>query len=79
MRVTFPINYCVGVGNGLDALEWILRAYIEMGVMKSGDEVIVPANTFIATILAISANGLTPVLVEPNYWNFMKYSWLARR
>mgnify|MGYP003473987722 CR=1 FL=1 len=60
-------NYCVGVGNGLDALEWILRAYIEMGVMKSGDEVIVPANTFIATILAISANGLTPVLVEPNY------------
>lgn len=58
-------NYCVGVGNGLDALNWILRAYIELGEMKQGDEVIVPANTFIATILAISENGLVPVLVEP--------------
>jgi dTDP-4-amino-4,6-dideoxygalactose transaminase len=58
-------KYCVGVGNGLDALNWIFRAYIEMGVMKKGDEVIVPANTFIASILAISENGLVPVLVEP--------------
>jgi len=56
----------VGVANGLDALRLILRAYIEMGVMQKGDEVIVPANTYIATILAISDNDLTPVLVEPN-------------
>lgn len=58
-------NYCIGCANGLDALIWIFRAYIEMGVMKPGDEVIVPANTYIATILAITENGLTPVLVEP--------------
>ena len=58
-------DYCVGVGNGLDALIWIYRAYIELGVMKPGDEVIVPANTFIASILAITENGLTPVFVEP--------------
>ncbi len=56
---------CVGVANGLDALIWIFRAYIEMGVMQEGDEVIVPANTFIASILAITENGLKPVLVEP--------------
>ena len=56
---------CVGCANGLDALIWIFRAYIEMGVMKPGDEVIVPANTYIATILAISENGLKPVLCEP--------------
>ena len=58
-------EHCVGCANGLDALIWIFRAYIEMGVMKPGDEVIVPANTFIATILAITENGLVPVLVEP--------------
>lgn len=58
-------KYTVGCANGLDALIWIFRAYIEMGVMKPGDEVIVPANTYIATILAISENGLKPVLVEP--------------
>ena len=58
-------DYCVGVGNGLDALIWIYRAYIELGVMKPGDEVIVPANTYIASILAITENGLVPVLVEP--------------
>ena len=58
-------KYCVGCANGLDALIWIFRAYIEMGVMKHGDEVIVPANTYIATILAITENGLKPVLVEP--------------
>lgn len=56
---------CVGCANGLDALIWIFRAYIEMGVMQPGDEVIVPANTYIATILAITENGLIPVLVEP--------------
>jgi dTDP-4-amino-4,6-dideoxygalactose transaminase len=59
-------DYCIGVANGLDALIWIFRAYIETGVMQLGDEVIVPANTFIASILAISANGLKPVLVEPS-------------
>ena len=59
-------KYAIGCANGLDALIWIFRAYIEMGVMKVGDEVIVPANTYIATILAITENGLIPVLVEPN-------------
>lgn len=58
-------NYTIGCANGLDALIWIFRAYIEMGVMKPGDEVIVPANTYIATILAITENGLVPVLCEP--------------
>ena len=58
-------QYCIGCANGLDALIWIFRAYIELGVMKPGDEVIVPANTYIATILAITENGLKPVLVEP--------------
>ena len=58
-------KYCVGCANGLDALIWIFRGYIELGVMKPGDEVIVPANTYIATILAITENGLKPVLVEP--------------
>ena len=58
-------KYAIGCANGLDALIWIFRAYIEMGVMHSGDEVIVPANTYIATILAITENGLKPVLVEP--------------
>lgn len=59
-------KHTVGVANGLDALIWILRGYIELGVMKPGDEVIVPANTYIATILAITENGLKPVLVEPD-------------
>ena len=59
-------KYCVGCANGLDALIWIFRAYIELGIMKPGDEVIVPANTYIATILAITENGLIPVLVEPD-------------
>lgn len=64
MRVR-PENV-IAVGNGLDALRLILRAYIETGFMQRGDEVIVPANTYIATILAITDNGLTPVLVEPS-------------
>ena len=58
-------KFCIGCANGLDALIWIFRAYIEMGVMQPGDEVIVPANTYIATILAITENGLKPVLCEP--------------
>ena len=58
-------EYCVGCANGLDALIWIFRAYIELGIMQPGDEVIVPANTYIATILAITENGLKPVLIEP--------------
>jgi len=57
---------CVSCGNGLDALIWIYRAYIELGVMHPGDEVIVSANTYIASILAITENGLKAVLVEPN-------------
>ena len=51
-------KYTIGCANGLDALIWIFRAYIEMGIMKPGDEVIVPANTYIASILAITENGL---------------------
>ncbi len=58
-------RHCIGCGNGLDALTLILRAYIEMGVMQPGDEVIVPANTYIASILAITENRLKAVLVEP--------------
>lgn len=58
-------KYCIGVSNGLDALTLILRAYIEMGIMKYGDEIIVPANTFIASVLAITENNLVPVFVEP--------------
>ncbi len=58
-------RHCIGCGNGLDALTLILRAYLEMGVMKEGDEVIVSANTYIASILAITDNRLHPVLVEP--------------
>jgi dTDP-4-amino-4,6-dideoxygalactose transaminase len=59
-------KYAIGCANGLDALIWILRAYIETGIMQPGDEVIVPANTFIATILAITENGLNPILIEPD-------------
>lgn len=59
--------YCIGVGNGLDALTLIYRAYIEMGIMNIGDEVIVPANTYIASILSLTENGLVPVLVEPRF------------
>jgi len=58
-------SHCIGVANGLDALTLILRAYKELGVLRDGDEVIVPANTFIATVLAITENRLVPVFVEP--------------
>lgn len=60
------VKHAIGVANGLDALRLILKAYIEMGIMSEGDEVIVPANTYIASILAISDNRLVPVLVEPD-------------
>jgi dTDP-4-amino-4,6-dideoxygalactose transaminase len=63
-------NHVIGVANGLDALRLILRAYIETGYMKEGDEVIVPANTYIASILAITDNRLIPVLVEPSVDTF---------
>jgi dTDP-4-amino-4,6-dideoxygalactose transaminase len=63
-------KYAIGVANGLDALILIIRAYKELGVFKDGDEVIVPANTYIASILAVSANNLLPVLVEPDLDTF---------
>ena len=59
--------YCIGCANGLDALTLIYKAYMELGYMQPGDEVIVPANTYIASILAITENGLKPVLVEPRF------------
>lgn len=59
-------KYAIACGNGLDALTLILMAYINLGIMQPGDEIIVPANTYIASILSISRAGLTPVLVEPN-------------
>ncbi|OAT27209.1 UDP-4-amino-4-deoxy-L-arabinose--oxoglutarate aminotransferase [Buttiauxella ferragutiae ATCC 51602] len=60
------VKHCIGVANGLDALVLVLRAWKEMGLVKNGDEVIVPSNTYIASILAITENGLKPVLVEPD-------------
>ena len=63
-------KHCIGVANGLDALIWIIRAYIEIGTMQEGDEVIVPANTYIASILAITENNLKPILVEPDINTF---------
>lgn len=59
-------KHCIGVANGLDALILIIKAYKELGFFKDGDEILVPSNTYIASILAISANNLKPVLVEPN-------------
>ena len=59
-------KYCIGVANGLDALRLIFKAYLEMGIMQEGDEIIVPANTFIASLLAISDNQLKPILIEPD-------------
>ena len=63
-------QHCVSCANGLDALTLILKAYIELGMMQVGDEIIVPANTYIATILAITANQLVPVLIEPRMDTF---------
>ncbi|MFA0568288.1 DegT/DnrJ/EryC1/StrS family aminotransferase [Vibrio gallaecicus] len=59
-------KYAIGVANGLDALSLVLRAWIELGLLKPGDEVIAPANTYIASILAITENDLVPILVEPD-------------
>ena len=64
------VEFALGVGNGLDALRLIFKGYLEMGVMHKGDEVIVPANTYIASVLAISDNDLVPVFVEPNKETF---------
>tara|TARA_B110000003_G_scaffold263549_1_gene287347 strand:- start:4939 stop:6042 length:1104 start_codon:yes stop_codon:yes gene_type:complete len=64
------VKHALGVGNGLDALRLIFKAYIELGIMQNGDEVIVPANTYIASVLAISDNDLIPVFVEPNFETF---------
>jgi len=68
-------THCIGVANGLDALRLILKASIELGIMKEEDEIIVPANTYIASILAITDNRLVPVLVEPelNTYNINPY------
>jgi len=63
-------RYAIGVASGLDALILIIRAYKEMGIFKDGDEVIVPANTYIASILAISENSLVPILVEPQIYSY---------
>lgn len=60
------VKHTIGVANGLDALIWILRAYKELGILKDGDEVIVPANTFIASIIAITENNLVPIMIEPD-------------
>jgi dTDP-4-amino-4,6-dideoxygalactose transaminase len=59
-------SYCLGVSNGLDALRLIFRGYLEMGIISEGDEIIVPANTYIASVLAITDNRLTPVFIEPD-------------
>jgi len=65
IALTCQAKHCIGVSNGLDALRLILRAYKELGVMNNGDEVIVPANTYVASVLAISDNDLVPVLCDP--------------
>jgi dTDP-4-amino-4,6-dideoxygalactose transaminase len=64
------VKHCIGVASGLDALRIIIRAYIEIGKLNEGDEIIVPANTYIASILAIIDNRLTPVLVEPSIYTY---------
>lgn len=71
-------KYCVGVANGLDALILTLRAWKELGKLKDGDEVIVPANTYIASILAITENNLVPVLVEPDEKTYNLYPPLVK-
>lgn len=64
------VKHCLGVANGLDALTLTLRAWKELGKLKEGDEVIVPSNTYIASVLSITENGLKPVLVEPDEKSF---------
>ncbi len=70
LRKSCGAAYAIGVSNGLDALRLILRAYIELGKINEGDDIIVPANTYIATILAITDNRLNPILVEPDEATF---------
>lgn len=65
------VKNCIGVGNGLDALILILEGYKQLGFMKNGDEVIVPSNTYIASVLAVSKAGLKPVLVEPEINSYL--------
>ncbi|MBS0200380.1 MAG: DegT/DnrJ/EryC1/StrS family aminotransferase [Proteobacteria bacterium] len=74
------VPHCIGVGNGLDALTLILRGYVELGCLSLRDEVILPANTFVATALAVSHAGLTPVLAEPDAdtFNLDPYSVASR-
>ena len=72
-------RYAVATGNGLDALRLMLRAYIEMGVMQPGDEVIVPSNTYVASVLAITDNGLVPVFVEPSIHTYNLDTSLVER
>ena len=62
-------DHCIAVANGLDALYLLMRGYKEMGIMHDGDEIIVPANTYIATIISITRNNLVPILVEPTWGN----------
>ena len=64
-------KYALGVGSGLDALKLIIRGYKELGIFREGDEIIVPANTYIASVLAVSEEGLKPVLVEPKIDTFL--------
>lgn len=64
------VKYTIGVGNGLDALSLILKAYIELGRLKKGDQILVPANTYIASILAVLEAGLVPKLIDTNLDNY---------
>lgn len=66
LSVYIGVKHAIGVANGLDALRLIFKAYMELGLMHPGDEVIVPANTYIASVLAVTDNGLVPVFVEPD-------------
>ena len=72
-------RYAVATGKGLDALRVMLRAYIEMGVMQPSDEVIVPSNTYVASVLAITDNGLVPVFVEPSVHTYNLDTSLVER
>jgi dTDP-4-amino-4,6-dideoxygalactose transaminase len=73
-------KYCIGVANGLDALRLILKGYMTIGLLNEGDEIIVPANTYIASILAITENGLKPVLVEPDLSSYnLDYSKIEEK
>lgn len=64
------VNHTIGVANGLDALRIIFKAYIELGIMNKGDEIIIPANTYIASVLAVTDCGLSPIFVEPNFQTY---------